>query len=40
MKNKEKPKQEELKFKNRQMGAAGFVGNKIMENVISEFKKK
>jgi len=36
----EEPKQEELKFKNRQMGAAGFVANKIMENMISKFKKK
>jgi hypothetical protein len=31
---------EELKFKNRQIGAAGFVANKIMENVISEFKQE
>jgi hypothetical protein len=30
--------QEELKFKNRQIGAAGFVANKIMENAISKFK--
>jgi hypothetical protein len=31
---------EELKFKNRQMGGAGFVANKIMENIISEFKQE
>jgi len=31
---------EELKFKNRQIGAAGFVANKIMENMISEFKQE
>jgi hypothetical protein len=31
-------KQEELKFKNRQIGAAGFVANKIMENMISKPK--
>ena len=41
---KEEPKQEtleeEFKFKNRQMGAAGFVGNKIMENMISKFKQE
>jgi hypothetical protein len=33
MKNKE-----ELKFKNRQIGAAGFVANKIMENMINKPK--
>jgi hypothetical protein len=33
-------KQEELKFKNRQIGAAGFVANKIMENMISKFKQE
>jgi len=32
--------QEEPKFKNRQTGAAGFVANKIMENMISEFKQE
>ena len=32
--------EEEFKFKNRQMGAAGFVGNKIMENMISKFKQE
>jgi hypothetical protein len=31
-------KQEELKFKNRQIGAAGFVANKIMENMINKPK--
>jgi hypothetical protein len=31
---------EELKFKNRQMGGAGFVANKIMENMISKFKQE
>ena len=31
---------EEPKFKNRQIGAAGFVANKIMENAISEFKQE
>jgi len=31
-------KQEELKFKNRQIGAAGFVANQIMENMISKPK--
>jgi hypothetical protein len=36
----EEPKQEELKFKNRQIGAAGFVANKIMENMISKFKQE
>ena len=39
MKNKE-TLEEEFKFKNRQMGAAGFVGNKIMENMISKFKQE
>jgi hypothetical protein len=34
----EEPKQEELKFKNRQIGAAGFVANKIMENMVSKPK--
>jgi hypothetical protein len=29
---------EELKFKNRQMGAAGFVANQIMENMINKPK--
>jgi hypothetical protein len=29
---------EELKFKNRQIGAAGFVANQIMENMISKPK--
>jgi len=29
---------EELKFKNRQIGAAGFVANKIMENMINKPK--
>jgi hypothetical protein len=33
-----KPKQEELKFKNRQIGAAGFVANQIMENMIDKPK--
>jgi hypothetical protein len=32
----EEPKQEELKFKNRQIGATGFVANKIMENMINK----
>jgi hypothetical protein len=32
------PKQEELKFKNRQIGAAGFVANQIMENMINKPK--
>jgi hypothetical protein len=32
--------QEEPKFKNRQIGAAGFVANKIMENAISKFKQE
>jgi hypothetical protein len=36
----EEPKFEELKFKNRQMGGAGFVANKIMENMISKFKQE
>ena len=31
-------KQEALKFKNRQIGAAGFVANQIMENMISKPK--
>ena len=31
---------EEPKFKNRQIGAAGFVANKIMENAISKFKQE
>jgi hypothetical protein len=35
-----KPKQEELKFKNRQIGAAGFVANKIMENMINKSKQE
>jgi hypothetical protein len=35
-----KQKQEELKFKNRQIGAAGFVANKIMENMISKPKQE
>jgi hypothetical protein len=34
----EEPKQEELKFKNRQIGAAGFVANQIMENMINKPK--
>lgn len=37
---KEEPEQEEFRFKNRQMGAAGFVGNKIVENMISKFKQE
>ncbi len=36
----EETKQEELKFKNRQIGAAGFVANKIMENMISKPKQE
>ena len=32
--------EEELKLQNRQIGAAGFVANKIMENVISKLKKE
>ena len=40
----EEPKQEtleeEFKFKNRQIGAAGFVRNKIMENMSSKFKQE
>jgi len=31
---------EELKFKNRQIGAAGFVANKIMENAVSKFNQE
>jgi uncharacterized protein YbaA (DUF1428 family) len=30
----------EPKLKNRQIGAAGFVANKIMENAISKFKQE
>jgi hypothetical protein len=29
-----------IKLKNRQIGAAGFVANKIMENAISKFKQE
>jgi hypothetical protein len=36
----EEPKQEELKFKNRQIGAAGFVANQIMENMINKPKQE
>ena len=39
MENKE-TLEDEFKFKNRQMGAARFVGNKIMENMISKFKQE
>ena len=39
-KSKQETLEEEFKFKNRQMGAAGFVGNKIMENMISKFKQE
>ena len=38
--SKQETVEEEFKFKNRQMGAAGFVGNKIMENMISKFKQE
>jgi uroporphyrinogen-III synthase len=31
---------EELKFKNRQIGAAGFVANQIMENMINKPKQE
>ena len=31
---------EEPKFKNRQIGAAGFVANKIMENMINKAKQE
>jgi hypothetical protein len=33
-------KQETLKFKNRQIGATGFVSNKIVENMISKLKQE
>jgi hypothetical protein len=35
---KQEELEEELKFKNRQIGAAGFVANKIMENMINKPK--
>ncbi len=31
---------EEPKFKNRQIGAAGFVADKIMENAVSKFNQE
>jgi hypothetical protein len=37
---KQETLEEELKSKNRQKGAAGFVANKIMENMINKMKQE